>query len=144
MTIATSRVLAAALLGACAPNGTTPAPAQPQPTNAGVFREPTPRVPVHDWVVLSGVTATANTAQDIPVGAGEAFSQLLVKAIAGEPEIEQMEIYFANDESRLIKLDHKLVAGDGQVIELREKRAIKRIIVYTDPDSQGTYTIYGA
>jgi len=133
-------ILLALALTACA--------TQPQqvttPTNTGAYREPSAPPEVTDWVVLSPTVQTGSMQQLIEVGTtNRPFSQLLLKAVDGEPQIEMLQIQYADDELKQVDVHRKLVAGDGQVIELREKRAIKKITVITDPDSHGSYTIFG-
>ncbi|HEU0036502.1 MAG TPA: hypothetical protein VFQ53_38080 [Kofleriaceae bacterium] len=140
-------LLSCLVLGACAPRTTSyPAPASPPPpSNAGAFHEVQPRQPVvADWFVLGQAVQTGELTQTIYVDGRDPVSQLLVKADSGEPEIEQIEITYSDNQSKRVTLDRKLVAGDGQVIELRERRAIQKIVVYADPDSRGQYTIFGS
>jgi len=114
------------------------------PANTGAYREPSAPPEVTDWVMLSPTVQTSSMQQLIEVGTtNRPFSQLLLKAVDGEPQIEMLQIQYADDELKQVDVHRKLVAGDGQVIELRENRAIKKITVITDPDSHGSYTIFG-
>ena len=132
------------LLFVVACGGTAPAP-QPTTTNSGAFHEPDRRV-VRDWAVLSdAVTVDGTTlvhtldlrADSPPV------EQLLVKAIQGAPEIESLQIIYDDNNVEKVQLERVLNAGDGQVIELRGRRAIRQIVIATDPDSHGSFAIYG-
>ena len=140
-------VIIALVFAACAPRSVTPVPSS---ENAGAFADPPARVmpredgseAVRGWVVL-GRAQTTNLSQTHVVTTGEPFAQILVKAVDGEAEIEQIEITYRDHQSRVVRLGRRLVAGDGQVIELREKRPIEKIVVHTDPDSRGDYVLFG-
>jgi hypothetical protein len=129
-------------LFACAP---PPATTAPGPNNPGAFSEPAPASPVRGWVVLArgpangtAVSHTHEVTDPAPV------AQLLVKAIQGAPEIEQIEIEYVDDQMpQIVRLERRLAEGDGQVIELRAKRQISKLVVVTDPDSTGEYIVFG-
>jgi hypothetical protein len=132
--------LALALFACAAPVATPP------PTNAGAFQDPAAGSPVTGWLVLARGPA-AHTAGTLTFDVTERtpVSQLLLKAVDGAPEIEQIEIeYTGNQGSQIIRLGRPLNAGDGQVIELRNRRQISKLIVVTDPDSSGEYIVFGA
>jgi hypothetical protein len=130
------------LLFACNPNGPTAVQPRPVATNSGAFSDPAP-AGINSWIELGGAQAV-NTSQTHQVTTLEPFAQLMVKAVDGELEIEQIQIEYANHENRIVQMKRKFVKGEGQVIELREKRPIAKIIVFTDPDSTGSYIVYGA
>lgn len=44
----------------------------------------------------------------------------------------------------MVRLSKTLAEGEGQVIELRERKPIARIVVVTDPDAPGQLVIFGA
>ena len=117
-----------------------------EPANTGAYQQPTsPAVSAGDWVELAPPVTTTNMQQDITVGVTDRpFSQLMVKAVDGEPQIETLEIQYMDDDLKQVTVHRKLLAGDGQVIELRQRAVIKKITVFTQPDSHGTYTIFGA
>jgi hypothetical protein len=127
---------------ACAPNGTRAIAAPRSAPDSGAFQDPSPAV-IDKWVTIAEAP-TIDLSQEHVILSRESFGQLLVKAIDGAPEIEQIEIEYADHESRVVKLERKLVTGEGQVIELREKRPIAKLVVFTDPDSSGTYVVFGA
>jgi hypothetical protein len=135
----------AALLGltlaACAANGSTAVPPAASLPPGG-FRDEAVTAPVQRWVLL-GERPVVNVSQTIDVATTEPFTQLIVKGIDGAPDIEQIEIEYADQGSRVVRLQRKLPAGEGQVIELRERRPIARLVVTTDPDAPGRYVILG-
>jgi hypothetical protein len=116
----------------------------PAATNPGAFSDDSS--PVRGWVVIGGAEANENGAmsQSYDVDTRQPFAQLLVKAVDGAPEIEQIQIEYDTHETRLVPFARRLAAGEGQVIELREKRPIAKIVVYTDPDSSGRYIVFGS
>ena len=115
------------------------------PTNAGAYQQPSSPAEVRDWVVLTQAVPTTNMQQVVEVGVtNRPFSQLMLKAVDGEPQIESLQIEYMDDDMKQVTVHRKLVAGDGQVIELQQKAVIKKITVFTQPDSKGSYTIFGA
>ena len=117
-----------------------------EPANTGAYQQPaSPAVGASDWVVLAPTVTTTNMQQTVEVGVTDRpFSQLMLKAVDGEPQIETLEIQYMDDNLKQVTVHRKLLAGDGQVIELRERAVIKKITVFTQPDSHGSYTIFGA
>jgi hypothetical protein len=67
-----------------------------------------------------------------------------VKSIQGAPEIEHIQIEYVDDsQPQVVRLERQLAEGDGQVIELRHKKQISKLVVTTDPDSTGEYIVFG-
>lgn len=64
--------------------------------------------------------------------------------MSGEPEIAQVQIEYMDKSVKKVDLNKRFVPGDGQVVELRENRPIEKIIFFMDPDSKGTFEIFGA
>jgi hypothetical protein len=76
---------------------------------------------------------------------GEPFRRIRIEAVRGRPVIQKIAIEFQNRETQAVDLDMRLRRGEGEVIDLHGgERRINRIIVYTDPRSRGSYTVYGA
>ena len=99
---------------------------------------------VRDWVVIGNGVPAVNLQQQIMLTQPTAFNQLLVKGVSGAPEIQQIEIQYDDKSVHTVTLDRKLPEGEGQVIELRDRRAITRLTVFTDPDGQGSYSVFGS
>jgi hypothetical protein len=134
------------LLGAaigCAPASTSMEPApRPSPASGG-FQAQQPRAEA--WVPLGDPVEVTELQQTIYVsGHGGNIGQLLIQGMTGEPEIAQIQVEFMDDAMKRVDLQKRFRPGDGQVIELRDDRPIKRIIVFIDPSSSGTYKIFGA
>lgn len=121
------------------------ASAPPPNNHVGAYRDPAAAAPaVRDWVVLGNGVPAIDLQQQIIVTRPTAFDQLLVKGVSGAPEIQQIEIQYDDRSVHTVTLDRKLPAGEGQVIELRDRRAITRLTVFTDPDGQGSYSVFGS
>jgi hypothetical protein len=59
--------------------------------------------------------------------------------------ITQVKIEFENETLQTVDMNTTLPAGAGEVIDLNgDVRQIRRVIVYTAPQSRGSYTVYGA
>jgi len=131
------------LVAGCGGKDLTTVKSAPRPsaTNGG-FQADQPVVT--EWVNLgtpSEVTPLQRTLQ--LNGYGGAIGQLLIKGVAGEPEIDRVQVEYVDKNVKSVELNKRFVPGDGQVIQLKEARPIEKIIVYTDPDSAGTFEIFG-
>jgi hypothetical protein len=123
------------------------ATAQPEPpvspANTGAFTSQ-PAGPVANWVDLGPAMAVNEVTHAIEVRDPNPFGELLVKATAGEPKISQLQIEYGDHTTYKVDFNRRMVAGDGQVIELRQRRAITKITVFTDGNSNGSFQIFGA
>jgi hypothetical protein len=127
------------MTAACAANSGAPN------ATGGAYRDPEIAAPaVRDWVVLGSEIPAVNLQQQVIVTSPAAFGQLLVKGVSGAPEIQQIEIQYDDKSVHTVTLDRTLPAGEGQVIELRDRRAITRLTVFTDPDGRGSYAVFGS
>ena len=119
--------------------------APPPDSHVGAYRDPAVSAPaVRDRVVIGNGVPAVNLQQQIMLTQPTAFNQLLVKGVSGAPEIQQIEIQYDDKSVHTVTLDRKLPEGEGQVIELRDRRAITRLTVFTDPDGQGSYSVFGS
>ncbi|MDQ3367118.1 MAG: hypothetical protein M3680_16975 [Myxococcota bacterium] len=141
----TNLCLGAALAAVgCAAPSATPVESTPRPNAAsGGFQAQQPRV--EGWVSLGVPVAVTPIQHTITVGGqGGNIGQLLVKGVSGEAEISQITVEYMDKQVKRVNVQRKLLPGDGQVIELKADRPIDRIIVFLDPDSNGTFEIFGA
>lgn len=131
-------MFAAACGGAGAPTET------PRPSSeTGGYRAEQPAVDT--WQRLGTPVEIAPAQAVVEVGGtGGKIGALLIKGVAGEAEIEQIHIEYMDEQSKRVDLSKRFLPGDAQVIELREDRAISKITVILDPDSTGTFEIFGA
>jgi hypothetical protein len=96
------------------------------------------------WQPLARAYSSRTDRQFIPVR-GQQFRKLRVEAVRGAPVIQKIAIEFMNRTTQAVDLDMRLTRGEGEVIDLNGgERRINRIIVYTDPRSRGSYSIYGS
>lgn len=115
---------------------------RPSPATGG-YQAETP--PVEGWVSFGAPVETSPLQRTIHVqGAGGNIGQLYIKGVTGEAEISQIQVEYMDKGVKRIDLNMRFQPGDGQVVELREQRPISRIIVFIDPDTQGTFEVLGA
>jgi hypothetical protein len=117
-------------------------PSRPQPAQGG-FQAPPQSV--EGWRNL-GVPAEVSPIQRTIVlsGQGGKIATLMIKGVSGEPEIEQVIIEYMDKNQKKVDVNRRFVPGDGQVLELKDDRPIDKITIFMDPDSQGTFEIFGA
>ena len=95
------------------------------------------------WVPIARGYSAHTDRQMITVGNGR-FRKIRIEAVRGEPLVTKIAIEFADQSVQAIDMDARLPAGSGEVIDLNGGvRRVHRIIVYTDPNSRGAYSIYG-
>ena len=96
------------------------------------------------WAPLAQGYSARSDRQFINLG-GARYRKLRVEAVRGEPVILKIAIEFADKTNQAVEYRESLPAGTGEVIDLNGgDRRINRIIVYTDPHSRGSYSVYGA
>ena len=96
------------------------------------------------WMTLARGFSAQSNRQFIPVR-GERLSKLRIEADRGAPVIAKIAIEFRDGSSQAVDLDMRLPRGTGEVIDLNGGvRRVQRIIVYSDPQSRGSYSVYGA
>jgi hypothetical protein len=121
-------------------NTIEPAP-RPSPEQGG-FQATQPVV--DSWIRLGTPVEVSPIQQNVDVGGrGGAIAQLLIKGVSGEPEIATVQIEYLDKTMKKVDLHRRFVPGDGQVVELKIERPIDKIIVHLDPDSRGTFEIFG-
>src|SRR5512138_3147317 len=117
-------------------------PPPPSTPNNGSFHEAPGAVA--QWVDLGPVVPVDELTHRIDVSDPNAFGELLVKGTAGEAKISQVQIEYPDHTVYNVDLQRRLEPGEGQVIELRQRRPITKITIYTSGNSNGTFTIFGA
>jgi hypothetical protein len=99
------------------------------------------------WTSLGGGFSASNHRQFIAVNGQSRFNKLRIEGVRGEPVIQKITIEFAGRQggSQSVDFNEALPNGAGEVIDLNgDDRRISRIIVYTDPRSRGSYSVYGS
>ncbi|HMG23499.1 MAG TPA: hypothetical protein VK607_19330 [Kofleriaceae bacterium] len=95
------------------------------------------------WRMVGGYMNARNDRQFINVG-GPRVSKLRIEAVRGEPAIDRMTILFGDGSSQTVELDGRLQVGAGEVIDLEGAgpRQVRRVIVFTQPNTRGVYSLY--
>ena len=97
------------------------------------------------WTPLAQGYSSRTDRQFINVGGPGRFRKLRIEGVRGEPVILKIAIEFGDKTTQAIEYRGALPRGTGEVIDLNgDTRRINRIIVYTDRNSRGAYSIYGA
>ena len=95
------------------------------------------------WTALARGFSAQTNRQFIPVR-GQQLRKLRIEADRGAPVIAKIAIEFRDGTSQAVDLDMRLARGTGEVIDLNGGvRRVQRIIVYADPRSRGSYSVYG-
>jgi hypothetical protein len=98
------------------------------------------------WVSLGRGFNASSQRQLISVNGQNRFSKIRIEGVRGEPMIQKVLIEFAGRRGgeQAVEFNESLPNGAGEVIDLNgDDRRINRIIVYTDPRSRGSYSVYG-
>src|SRR5512139_3787273 len=129
-------------LGCGGANTSTVAPTpRPSPAQGGFQAQPPP---VTSWVNLGVPVEVTPIERRIDLGGQPgSIGQLMIKGVSGEPEIAQVQVEYMDHSIKRVDINKRFQPGDGQVIELKEDRPIQNIVVFLDPDSQGTFEIFG-
>jgi hypothetical protein len=117
---------------------------QTQPTYARYEPAPVPAPrPVRtQWVPLAEEQAAS---QQILLRGRGAFRAIRVEGSRGAPVISRVTIDYADGVApQIVTLNEQLSPGEGRTIDLHGGRQeVKRVIVYTDPQYGGTYSVFG-
>lgn len=97
------------------------------------------------WTPLAQGYSSHTERQFINVGGQGRFRKIRIEGVRGEPVILKIGIEFGDKTTQAVEYRETLPRGAGEVIDLNgDARKINRIIVYTDPHSRGSYSIFGA
>jgi hypothetical protein len=64
--------------------------------------------------------------------------------VRGAPVIERVAVEFENRQTQVWDVNRRLRRGADEMIDLGGPKRIHRIVVYTNPQYRGSYSIYGA
>lgn len=97
------------------------------------------------WMVLLDRYTASSNRQFIPLGAHFGrFSRLRIEGAEGQPFVHKLAIFYMNGTEQVVDIERPLAAGQGIVVNLNGgRRALQRIVVYTEPDYQSSYSIMG-
>lgn len=100
-----------------------------------------------DWVQLATPTPAKHGTEFVVVGkeAGY-FSKLRLDAAKGKTIVRRVKVVFDDGKTKNIQLDRVLSAAGNRsaVVDLGDSRAIDRIVVTTETETNGEYAIYGS
>jgi hypothetical protein len=97
------------------------------------------------WEPLAQGYNARSDRQFINIGGNGRYRKLRIEAVRGEPVLLKIAIEFMDRTSQAVEYRETLPTGTGEVIDLNGgDRRIKRIIIYTDPHSRGSYSVYGS
>jgi len=100
--------------------------------------------PKPDWVELASPVSAHNGTEFIPVGkdAGQ-FTKLRIDG-TGIVYVDHVDIVFTNGKHKRVWPDHRLDAKQPSIAIELPASAIDTIVVATDPDTHGSYSVYAA
>jgi hypothetical protein len=70
------------------------------------------------------------------------YHMLRLQAVRGEPAIDRVTIMFNDGTSQTVQLDARLENGAGEVVRIDPDRRVRRVIVFTEPNTRGLYSVY--
>jgi hypothetical protein len=146
----TSVVAAAPERNAAPPAHASVAPTRHESTGRLRYADAAPRTattpaPADGWVELASATPASHGREFIYLDddAG-ALTRLRLTAAAGRPAIHAVRVDYAHGGSKTFPVDRTLVAEHAPVeVDLRGAHEIRQIIVISDRDSRGSYTLQG-
>lgn len=96
------------------------------------------------WAPIAQQYSATSERQFINVlGKGGRFNRLLVEGVRGAPVIEKVAVEFEDRQTQVWDVNRRLPRGADEMIDLGGHRRIHRIVVYTNPQYRGAYSIYG-
>jgi len=99
------------------------------------------------WVQLASPTPASHGTEFVVVGkeAGN-FATLRLDATDGTVIMRRVRVFFDDGKQKVIDVDKVMRAKKGSTewIVLGEPKAIDRIVVTTEPQTKGSYAIYGS
>jgi hypothetical protein len=99
--------------------------------------------PTHHWWWVGERNVSHHDRRMIDVG-DRAFRTLRLEAVAGDPEITGLGVWYADGTKQMVHLSPgSLERGPRDIVVNRGLRRINAIMVYEDPASPGRFAIYG-
>jgi hypothetical protein len=96
------------------------------------------------WTPLATGLSGRTQRQFIKVNGHGRYRKLRIEGTRGEPMILKVAVEFMDRTAQAVEFNDRFPRGTGEVIDLAgDTRRISRIIVYTDPNSRGSYSVYG-
>ena len=96
------------------------------------------------WAPLTPSTSARGWSQFLPT-ASRHYRKLRIEGLRGQATITKVAIQFDNGTTQIVDMNTPLPGGTGEVLDLTGGvRTVHRVIVYSDPQTRGTYAVYGA
>ncbi len=98
------------------------------------------------WLQLATPTPAKHGTEFVFVGKEQgAFDKLRLDADKGKVIVRRVRIYFDDGKQQVVDVDRALGAKHKSAeIELKAPHAIDRIVITTEPQTNGTYALYGS
>ena len=126
------------------------APADKESTERLSYSDPSPKHPKpkrseDGWVELATPTPASHGEEHIPIADAASFSRLRIDAASGRPIVRAVRVLYKNGKTKLTRVDRILDRKRKQfaVIDLKGAHEIDQVIVITERDSRGTYSVFG-
>jgi hypothetical protein len=109
-----------------------------------------PATDASGWVELADPTPTQHGKEFIPVGANAGtFTRLRVDAHSGRVFVQTVRVDFKDGGRKLARVETRLVKTGKQakrslVVDFGGAREIKQIVITTDREPRGTYTVHAS
>ncbi len=96
------------------------------------------------WIELASPTPASHGREFITVEGDNSFTRLRIAAATGRPIVRTVRVYYKDGTSRVVRVDKVLDKRRNSVaiVDLRGAHAIDQVIVNTERDSKGTYTVH--
>jgi hypothetical protein len=103
--------------------------------------------PQDGWVQLATPTPANHGTEFVVVGkdAGE-FDQLRIAPSSGTVIVRRVKIYFDDGKQKIVDVDKIINAerNNAALIELDSPKPIDRVVITTEPQTRGSYALFGA
>ena len=99
-----------------------------------------------NWVVLMDRYSTSSDRQMIPLtNMRSRFHQIWIQGERGAPYVYKVYVEFMNGTYQTLDINRRLRPGQGVMMDLNGgMRALRRIVVYTEPEYGSSYSIFGS
>ena len=100
------------------------------------------QAPVEEWVELATPTPAAHGREYISVDGR--YAQIRIEATKGRPIVRSVRIDYGDGSHKFVRLDRLLKREKPATIDLKGGHDVVRIVVDSDWQSRGMYSVHGA
>ena len=98
-----------------------------------------------DWVELADPTPAKHGTEFVVVGAQQgSFSQLRINAAKGATTVRSVRVMFSDGTEKTMKLGKTVKGNKFAVVDLGAEKPIWQVVVTTDRQGSGEYSVYGS